>query len=108
MEQDLVRATYDAVYAALPKSPTLRRLWHQHVEGLNFPEEFGHVSFVTLSQLQRIAGFLDQVVGGEGVAQQVCVEPGHASGPTGQFQIQDRGGPGGIRTHDSRIKSPEL
>jgi ubiquinone/menaquinone biosynthesis C-methylase UbiE len=55
MQQDLTRATYDAVYAALPESPTLRRLWHEHVEGLDFPEEFGHVSFVTLSQLRRMA-----------------------------------------------------
>lgn len=58
MEQDPVRATYDAVYSAMPKSPTLRRLWHEHVEGLDFPEEFGHVSFVTLSQLQRMAAEL--------------------------------------------------
>ena len=55
MQEDLTRATYDAVYAALPKSPTLRRLWHEHVEGPDFPEEFGHVSFVTLSQLRRMA-----------------------------------------------------
>ncbi len=58
MQEDLVRATYDAAYAALPESPTFRRLWHEHVEGLDFPEEFGHVSFVTLSQLRRMAAEL--------------------------------------------------
>src|SRR5439155_5923857 len=30
------------------------------------------------------------------------------TGPVAQFPIQNCGGPGGIRTHDSRIKSPEL
>lgn len=58
MEQDIVSAGYDAVYAATPNSPTLRRLWHEHAEGADFPEEFGHVSFVTLPQLQRMASEL--------------------------------------------------
>ena len=53
--QGVVSAGYDAVYAATPNSPTLRRLWHLHAEGPDFPEEFGHVSFVTLDQLQRMA-----------------------------------------------------
>ena len=58
MEQDIVSAGYDAVYAATLKSPTLRRLWHEHAEGLDFPEEFGHISFTTLSELQRVAAEL--------------------------------------------------
>ena len=56
--QSVVVAGYDAVYAATPNSPTLRRLWHQHAEGPDFPEEFGHVSFVTLDQLRRMAAEL--------------------------------------------------
>lgn len=55
MEQDIVSAGYDAVYGATLKSPTLRRLWHEHAEGLDFPEEFGHISFTTLPELQRVA-----------------------------------------------------
>ncbi len=55
MEQDLVSGGYDAVYSAVPNSPTLRRLWHELAEGLDFPEEFGHISFTTLPELQRIA-----------------------------------------------------
>jgi ubiquinone/menaquinone biosynthesis C-methylase UbiE len=58
MEQDLVSAGYDAVYRAVPKSPTLRRLWHELAEGLDFPEEFGHISFTTLSELRRMAAEL--------------------------------------------------
>jgi ubiquinone/menaquinone biosynthesis C-methylase UbiE len=33
----------------------LRRLWHEFAEGFDFPEDFGHISFVTLPQLRRIA-----------------------------------------------------
>lgn len=56
--QDLIQTGYNAVYTGTPKSPTLRRLWHEHVEGLDFPEEFGHISFVTVPQLQRMAAEL--------------------------------------------------
>ena len=55
---NILSTGYDAVYAATPGSPTLRRLWHEHAEGPDFPEEFGHISFVTLPQLRRIAGEL--------------------------------------------------
>ena len=52
---DILSIGYNAVYGATPSSPTLRRLWHEHAEGPDFPEEFGHISFVTLSQLRRMA-----------------------------------------------------
>jgi ubiquinone/menaquinone biosynthesis C-methylase UbiE len=58
MEQDILSAGYDAVYRAVPKSPTLRRLWHELAEGPDFPEEFGHISFTTLPELQRVAAEL--------------------------------------------------
>jgi SAM-dependent methyltransferase len=54
-ETALVSAGYDAVYAASAGSPTLRRLWHEHAEGADFPEEFGHISFTTLAQLRQMA-----------------------------------------------------
>ena len=38
---------YDAVYNAVAKSPTFRRLWAQHAYGGDFPVEFAHVSFLT-------------------------------------------------------------
>jgi len=49
---------YDAVYEATPKSPTLRRLWRELAAGSDFPEEFLHISLVTLSQLRLMAGSL--------------------------------------------------
>src|SRR3990172_7544035 len=52
---DILSIGYDAVHGATPSSPTLQRLWHEHAEGADFPEEFGHISFVTLSQLRRMA-----------------------------------------------------
>src|SRR3972149_5663081 len=58
MEQDIVSAGYDAVYRGITNSPTLRRLWHELAEGLDFPEEFGHISFTTLPELQRVAAEL--------------------------------------------------
>ncbi len=58
MQRDIISTGYDAVYAAMPKSPTLRRLWHEHAEGLDFPQEFGHISFTTLPELGRVAAEL--------------------------------------------------
>ncbi|MEX1255582.1 MAG: methyltransferase domain-containing protein [Dehalococcoidia bacterium] len=54
MDEEIVSVGYDAVYKAMPKSPTLRRLWREHACGLDFPEEFAHISFVTLPELRRI------------------------------------------------------
>jgi SAM-dependent methyltransferase len=39
----------------MPRSPTLRRLWREHACGADFPEDFYHISFVTLSDLARMA-----------------------------------------------------
>ncbi len=58
MEQDVVAAGYDAVYRRLPESATFRRLWHQHAEGPDFPEEFGHISLTTLPELRRMSAEL--------------------------------------------------
>jgi SAM-dependent methyltransferase len=57
-DPDVLSIGYSAVYAATPNSPTLRRLWHEHAEGLDFPDEFGHISFVTLPDLRRFAAEL--------------------------------------------------
>ena len=56
--RNLVMAGYDAVYSSAAKSPTLRRLWHEHAEGADFPEEFGHISFTTLPELKRVVAEL--------------------------------------------------
>ncbi|MDZ4278131.1 MAG: methyltransferase domain-containing protein [Dehalococcoidia bacterium] len=58
LEPDIVAAGYDAVYAAMPKSPTLRRIWREHASGTDYPEAFGHISFITLQELRRMAAEL--------------------------------------------------
>ncbi len=57
-EPNVVASGYDAVYAAMPQSPTLRRIWREHAAGTDYPEEFGHISFITLQELSRMAGEL--------------------------------------------------
>jgi len=52
--QSPVAAGYDAVYASMPRSATLRRLWREHASGTDFPEEFYHIGFVTLAQHRRM------------------------------------------------------
>jgi ubiquinone/menaquinone biosynthesis C-methylase UbiE len=51
-EANIVSAGYDAVYEATPRSPTLRRTWREHAS--DFPDEFSHISFVTLAQHRRM------------------------------------------------------
>ena len=50
MNDDVARvaAGYDAVYAAIPQSPTFRRIWREHAIGPGYPEEFEHISFLRL------------------------------------------------------------
>ena len=58
MTSDAVASGYDAVYTSMFASPTLRRIWREHAAGPDFPEEFGHISFVTLQELARIGSEL--------------------------------------------------
>ena len=58
MTTDPVAAGYDAVYAAMPNSPTLQRIWREQACGVDFPEAFYHISFVTRAELLRMAGEL--------------------------------------------------
>jgi SAM-dependent methyltransferase len=53
-ETALIAAGYDAVYEAMPGSPTLRRKWRELASGTDFPEEFYHISFVTLELHRRM------------------------------------------------------
>ncbi|MBI5287733.1 MAG: class I SAM-dependent methyltransferase [Chloroflexi bacterium] len=55
MENNIVAAGYDAVFAEPGNSPTLRDLWRRHASGLDFPDGFDHISFVTISQLRVMA-----------------------------------------------------
>jgi SAM-dependent methyltransferase len=53
-EKTAIEAGYDAVYEAMPRSPTLRRMWRELASGTDFPEDFYHISFITLDQHQRM------------------------------------------------------
>src|SRR5882672_6990605 len=57
MTTDIAKA-YDAVYAGLRKSPTLQRIWREHVLGAAYPNGFEHLSFLTISELRRLAATL--------------------------------------------------
>jgi ubiquinone/menaquinone biosynthesis C-methylase UbiE len=54
----IVAAGYDAVYRAVPRSPTLWRIWLDHAVGPDFPGEYSHISFVTLAELRDLGAAL--------------------------------------------------
>src|SRR5439155_1413323 len=39
----------------MPRSPTLLRLWRQRVAGPDYPDDFHHISFITLQDLRHLA-----------------------------------------------------
>ena len=51
---DLVASGYEAFYTVWGMSPTLRQIWREHVTGPDYPEEFGHISFLPLPQLRSL------------------------------------------------------
>ena len=51
-------AGYDAVYAALPQSPTFSRIWREHALGPDYPAGFEHISFLTLAEMREMAAAL--------------------------------------------------
>jgi SAM-dependent methyltransferase len=54
-EEARVAAGYDAVYAAIPNSPTFQRIWRAHALGPDYPDGFEHISFLTLPEMQGMA-----------------------------------------------------
>ena len=50
----MVASGYEAFYARWGESPTLRRIWREHVTGSDYPEEFAHISFLPLAQLRLV------------------------------------------------------
>jgi SAM-dependent methyltransferase len=53
-----IAAGYDAVYAALPNSPTFARIWREHALGPAYPAGFEHISFLTLDEMQAMTDAL--------------------------------------------------
>ena len=62
---------YDAVYDALPRSETFRRLWQMNAYGGDFPEQFAHIGFLTVAEARRLRELL-QVRPGEMLADLAC------------------------------------
>jgi ubiquinone/menaquinone biosynthesis C-methylase UbiE len=50
---------YDTFYAAWGGSPTLRRIWREHVTGEDYPELFEHISFLSLDELRSLSERLE-------------------------------------------------
>jgi SAM-dependent methyltransferase len=48
---------FDTLFAAIPRSPTLRRIWHD-AYGLDYPQEADPFAFVTVTDLRRMAAEL--------------------------------------------------
>jgi SAM-dependent methyltransferase len=49
---------YDSIYDALPRAGTFSRLWRANAYGANFPDEFAHISFFTVTEAQRMRELL--------------------------------------------------
>ena len=81
----IVEAGYDAVHAAMPNSPTLLRIWRQHAMGEDFPADFWHISFLTLSEAHRAIDDLDVARGS------VLVDLGCGTGGPGLFLARETG-----------------
>jgi len=73
---DIAQA-YDAVYVGLRKSPTLQRIWREHALGAAYPNGFEHLSFLTVSELRRLAATL-QIRPGETLVDLACGAGGPA------------------------------
>jgi SAM-dependent methyltransferase len=69
--EDVVARGYDAVYAALPKSATLLRIWREHALIPDYPEGFEPISFVDGAELRRMAEEL-RLVKGDALVDLAC------------------------------------
>ena len=82
---DVVARGYDAFYGAWGRSPTLRRIWRDHVTGPDYPEEFAHISFLPLAQLRKLADGLKLA------AEQVLVDLACGAGGPGLWVGKETG-----------------
>ena len=83
--EDLVASGYDAFYGGWGKSPTLRSIWREHVTGLDYPEEFAHISFLPLSTLRALLAGLNLSEG------QVLADLACGAGGPGLFVAKETG-----------------
>lgn len=57
-DRSIVAQGYDAVYEAMPRSPTLLKIWKDRAAGADYPDDFYHISFLTLGDLRELAAEL--------------------------------------------------
>jgi SAM-dependent methyltransferase len=62
---------YDSIYDALPRGETFNRLWRTNAYGGDFPEEFAHIGFFTVTEAQRMRELL-QIGTGDVLADLAC------------------------------------
>jgi SAM-dependent methyltransferase len=55
---ETVRDGYEAVYGILAHSPMFARIWRANAYEGEFPEEFAHIGFLTVSEAERLLGLL--------------------------------------------------
>jgi SAM-dependent methyltransferase len=82
---DLVASGYNAFFAAWGRSPTLRRIWREHVTGPDYPEAFAHISFLPLAQLRALTDGLNLA------ADQVLVDLACGAGGPGLWAAKETG-----------------
>lgn len=83
--RDLVADGYEAFYEVWGQSPTLQQIWRQHVTGADFPEEFAHISFLSLMQLRSLVDGLCLTHG------QLLVDLGCGAGGPGMWAAKETG-----------------
>ena len=80
-----VRDGYEAVYDALPRGETFGRIWRDNAYHGEFPIEFAHIGFLTLSEAQRVLDALQLAAGG------VLVDLACGAGGPGLWAAQQSG-----------------
>jgi SAM-dependent methyltransferase len=58
-----VQEGYEAVYDALPHGETFNRIWREMAYRTEFPIEFAHIGFLTLTEAQQMLDYLDVTSG---------------------------------------------
>ena len=84
-DSDIIASGYDAFYSVWGRSPTLRRIWRQHVAGPDFPEEFAHISFLSVAQLRSLTEGLHLA------GDQLLVDLACGAGGPGLFAAKESG-----------------
>jgi SAM-dependent methyltransferase len=66
-----VQDGYQAVYDALPQGETFNHIWRETAYRAEFPVEFAHIGFLTLTEARQMLGYLD-VTSGDTLVDLAC------------------------------------